>query len=546
MSLGRLMATLADIRRRLAAGVFTDTDRVTQGIVLPVLHDLGWPVFDPAVVIPQYAIGDRVVDYALLGSQSSPAVILQIEEKRPLLGDGARLLPELRPERVTMLVVTNGPEWELFLTGGRPGGQAELFHAADLRNGGVEELATDLLGYLGQGVVRSGDAARRAARNRKEAQKRRRALEAIPTVWNDLVSEGNERLLILLASRVEQRCEVRPDRDDLLRFLRSLVRKTEDGSTPGTTPVEIEIEEVAPPEPAAAPKIEERPPPPAPVATPTDTPMEASTPPETGEVPPPAHDESSGERALRREIQSIGMACFVKYFTRTGEPDIEDRMCSTEGFTRDSCRRRLYGIRRIQMAGFGEQALRIVVASAARRRTRDAATALLTGNRPGSRPERPVPAEERRSAPLAPDRTRLRPLGPNRPVPASTPAPTPVATVSRPGRRGSRSSWEMDGVRHECPRQWEVVLEVFAELQRRDRSFLPTFARRYGAAKRPVVLQDRWAAYPNRPDLRNHLAPLPDGWWLAHHSNREMKEQWLKLAGEVAGLRWGRDLIVEL
>lgn len=538
MSLGRLMETLTDIRRRLAAGVFTDTDRVTQGIVLPVLHDLGWPVFDPAVVIPQYAIGDRVVDYALLGSQSSPAVILQIEEKRPLLGDGARLLPELRPERVTMLVVTNGPEWELFLTGGRPGGQAELFHAADLRNGGVEELATDLLGYLGQGVVRTGDATRRAARNRKEAQKRRRALEAIPTVWNELVSEGNERLLILLASRVEQRCEVRPDRDDLLRFLRSLARKTEDGSTPGTTPVEIEIEEVAPPEAVAAPKIEERPPPPAPVETPSDSPVETNMPPEREDIESPDDDnESFGDRALRRELQSIGMACFVKYFTRAAEPDIEDR-----SFTRDSCRRRLYGIRRIQMAGFGERALQIIVASAARRRTRDAATALLTGNRPRSGPERPVAAEERRRAPLPPDRTRLRPPGPTRPSAAGTPADT----ARRQGRRTARSSWEMDGVRHECPRQWEVVLEVFAELQRRDRSFLPTFARRYGAAKRPVVLQDRWAAYPNRPDLRNHLAPLPDGWWLAHHSNREMKEQWLKLAGEVAGLRWGRDLIVEL
>lgn len=104
----------------------------------------------------------------------------------------------------------------------------------------------------------------------------------------------------------------------------------------------------------------------------------------------------------------------------------------------------------------------------------------------------------------------------------------------------------MDGVRHECPRQWEVVLEVFAELQRRDRRFLPDFARRYGADKRPIVLRDRRAAYPFSPGLRNHLAPLPDGWWLAHHSNREMKEQWLKLACEVAGLRWGRDLIVEL
>lgn len=540
MSLGRLMATLADIRQRLAAGVFTDTDRVTQGIVMPVLHDLGWPVFDPAVVVPAYAVGDRVVDYALLGAQSAPAVILQIEEQRPLLGDGARLLPRVQPERVTILAVTNGPEWELFLTGARLAERPELFHAVDLRNGGIEEVATDLLGYLGCGVVRSGEAGRRAARNRKEAQKRRRALEAIPTAWNELVNEGSERLLILLASRVEQLCEVRPQPEDLLRFLRSLVRKREDGAPPGTPPMEIEVEEAAPPETPTAPETEERAP--APVEMPTDNPGETRTPSETDEIEPGDDDTTPGEQALRREIQSIGMACFVKYFTRAEEPDIVDRMCSTEGFTRYSCQRLLDGIRRIRTAGFGERALQIVVASAARRRTRDAADALLTGNRRRSGPQRPIPAEERGPGPLPPDRTRPRLPSSNRPFRD----PTTAAAARPTGRRGSRSSWVLDGVRHECPRQWEVVLEVFAELQRRDRSFLPDFARRYGAGKRPIVLRDRRAAYPFSPGLRNHLVPLPDGWWLAHHSNRQMKEQWLKLACEVAGLRWGRDLIVEL
>lgn len=542
MSLERLMVSLADIRRRLDAGVFTDTDRVTQGIVMPVLNDLGWPVFDPAIVVPGYAIGDRVVDYALLGSQSSPAVILQVEEKRPLLGEGSRVLPRLHLDRVAMIAVTNGPEWELYLTGGRLTERAELFHAVDLRKGGIEEVATGLLHYLGCGVVRSGDAARRAAQNRKEAQRRRRAAAAIPTAWNELVSEGSERLLILLASRVEQLCEVRPERDDLLRFLRSLAKKREDGESPEPPPMEIEVEEIAPPEGAEAPKIEERPRPPAPIRTPVETPIEVKALSETKEAESRDDDASFDERALRRQIQSIGMACFVKYFTRTEEPDIVDRMCSTEGFSWDSCRSRINGIRRIQRAGLGETALKIVEASAARQRTRDGATALLTGRRPRSEPERPVPSSTGSRATVTPGRTRPPPEPRNR----SFPSRTPADTGSRRGPRGSRGSWEMDGVRHECSPQWKVVLEVFTELQRRDSNFLPTFAERFGYDKRPVVVRDPEAAYPDSPTLRSQLVPLPDGWWLAHHSNRDMKEQWLRLACEVAGLRWGRDLIVEL
>lgn len=542
MSQERLMVSLADIRRRLDAGVFTDTDRVTQGIVMPVLNDLGWPVFDPAVVVPGYAIGDRVVDYALLGSQSSPAVILQIEEKRPLLGEGSRVLPRLHLDRVAMIAVTNGPEWELYLTGGRLTERAELFHAVDLRKGGVEEVATGLLQYLGCGVVRSGDAARRAAQNRKEAQRRRRAVAAIPTAWNELVSEGSERLLVLLASRVEQLSEVRPERDDLLRFLRSLVRKREGGETPETAPVDIEVEVIAPPEGAEAPKIEDRPRPSAPIRTPVETPIEVKALSETKEVESRNDDAAFDERALRRQIQSIGMACFVKYFTRTEEPDIVDRMCSTEGFTWNSCRSQINGIRRIQRAGLGEMALKIIEASAARQRTRDGATALLTGRRPRSGPERPVPSATGSRATVTPGRTRPPPEPRNRPFPSRTPADT----GSRRGRGGSRSSWEMDGERHECSPQWKVVLEVFTALQRRNSNFLPNFAERFGYDKRPVVVRDPEAAYPDSPTLRNQLVALPDGWWLAHHSNREMKEQWLRLACEVAGLRWGRDLIVEL
>lgn len=542
MSLERLMVTLADIRRRLDAGVFTDTDRVAQGIVMPVLNDLGWPVFDPAVVVPGYAIGDRVVDYALLGAQSSPAVIIQIEEKRPLLGDGSRVLPRLHLDRVAMIAVTNGPEWELYLTGGRLTERAELFHAVDLRKGGVEEVADGLLQYLGYGVVRSGDAARRAAQNRKEAQQRRRAVAAIPTAWNELVSEGSERLLILLASRVEQLCDVRPERDDLLRFLRSLARKREDGEPPQTTPMEIEVEEVARPEGAEAPKVEDRPPSPVPVETPVDTRTDVVRDLETGEAESRDYETLTEERPLPRQIRSIGMACFVKYYTRTEEPDIVDRMCATEGFTWHSCRSRIAGIRRILRRGLGENALRIIVASSARQRTRDAAAVLLKGRRLRSGSERPGPSATESHAAVTQARTRPLPEPPNRRFPGQR----PNDTASRPGRRGSPSSWEMDGVRHECSRQWEVVLEVFTELQRRDRHFLPNFARRFGVHRRPVVVRDRNAAYPDSPTLRNRLVALPDGWWLAHHSDRETKEQWLRLACEVASLRWGRDLIVEL
>ena len=52
---------------------------VSTGAVLPMLKGLGWPVFEPSVVYPQYPVEGRWVDYALCNPTGKPLVLLEVK-----------------------------------------------------------------------------------------------------------------------------------------------------------------------------------------------------------------------------------------------------------------------------------------------------------------------------------------------------------------------------------------------------------------------------------------------------------------------------------
>ena len=58
----------------LRRGAFISEAAVSQGLLLPALHELGWPVFDTSVVTPEYSVEGRRVNYALCHPANRPAV----------------------------------------------------------------------------------------------------------------------------------------------------------------------------------------------------------------------------------------------------------------------------------------------------------------------------------------------------------------------------------------------------------------------------------------------------------------------------------------
>ncbi len=64
---------LTDIIARLRQGRFPNEQAISQGIVLRVLQELGWDIYDTTAVWPEFQTGEGRADFALCHPPSKPA-----------------------------------------------------------------------------------------------------------------------------------------------------------------------------------------------------------------------------------------------------------------------------------------------------------------------------------------------------------------------------------------------------------------------------------------------------------------------------------------
>jgi len=93
----------------------------------------------------------------------------------------------------------------------------------------------------------------------------------------------------------------------------------------------------------------------------------------------------------------------------------------------------------------------------------------------------------------------------------------------------------------------EAMVIVLRELAKADSSFLERCSQHPDAQghKRRYIARTPEELYPDREDLREMREALPGGWLVATNLNNVIKKTIIKLAAEVAGLKFGNDVIVE-
>jgi len=93
----------------------------------------------------------------------------------------------------------------------------------------------------------------------------------------------------------------------------------------------------------------------------------------------------------------------------------------------------------------------------------------------------------------------------------------------------------------------DAMVIVLRELARNDPSFLERCSRHPDAQgrKRRYIARTPEELYPDREDLRDLRESLPGGWLVATNLNNVLKKAIVRLATEVAGLTFGKDVVVE-
>lgn len=216
---------LDDIRNDLRRGAFANEASVSQGIVLRLLHALGWP-YNTQVVTPEYSVEGRRVDFALCNPPLKPLVFIEVKQVGQIKGAERQLFEYAFHTGVPIAILTDGREWHFFQPGGQGDYKERRVYKLDLIETDNKESLGRLNRYLNYELIRTSEAIRAIEEDYRAISKQRHIQTSLPEAWIKLVEEADELLIGVVAKKTESLCGYTPTAEQVLDFLKNLNRDT--------------------------------------------------------------------------------------------------------------------------------------------------------------------------------------------------------------------------------------------------------------------------------------------------------------------------------
>ena len=223
----QLAEVIERVQTDLRRGRLRNEAAVSQGVVLQILQALGWPVFETAVVAPEYTVEGKRVDYALCHPADKPLVFLEAKRTGSTEEGADRQLFEYAfHQGVRMAVLTNGQEWHFYLPAEHGSYADRRVYKLDLLERDGSESANRLRRYLGYGAVCSGEALEAACSDHTGVVRQREIAKYMPRAWERLLQEPDEGLVQRLVEKTEDISGHQPNHDECADFLAGLSQST--------------------------------------------------------------------------------------------------------------------------------------------------------------------------------------------------------------------------------------------------------------------------------------------------------------------------------
>ncbi len=215
-----LIAAIVDVRDKLRRGAYSNEDQVSRGVVMRLLQQLGWDVYDPIRVSAEFRIGSRKVDYALLHDPFGAVVLIEVKDVGKASTSGEdQLFDYCLKQGVPVAVLTDGRTWNFYWPAGRGNYAQRRFAVSDLVDHEASECASVLNRYLAFNAVTSGQFEEAARHDYAAYQQQIVAKQQFAPVWHALIREADPRVVRLFADEVERCCGIRPDEERVRSFL---------------------------------------------------------------------------------------------------------------------------------------------------------------------------------------------------------------------------------------------------------------------------------------------------------------------------------------
>jgi hypothetical protein len=222
-----LSLQITEIRKQLQNGRFSNEAAVCQGVLLPILNSLGWPVFDTTIVFPQFPLENRRVDYALCGSSARPCAFVEVKGVGKAEGADRQLFEYAFHKGVPFAILTDGREWHFYLPAEEGEYQERRVYKLDIIERDSEDAAKYFERYLKYQRVLSGEALKAARSDYQDVSRSIKIATTMPIAWARLLQERDEVLLELFAEKVEDLCGFKPELHACNDFIGGLSAKAQ-------------------------------------------------------------------------------------------------------------------------------------------------------------------------------------------------------------------------------------------------------------------------------------------------------------------------------
>ena len=212
----------SDLSRK---GVFANEASVSQGIVLRLLHALGWPRYNTQVIIPEYPVEGGRVDFALCHPLLEPLVFIEVKQVGQIGGAERQLFEYAFHKGVPIVILTDGREWHFFQPSGQGDYRERRVYRLNLIEKDSKESAARLNRYLNYESIRTDEAIRAIEEDYRNISRQRQIETRLPEAWSKLVEEADELLIEIVADKVESLHRYKPTVKQVLNFLKSLKRE---------------------------------------------------------------------------------------------------------------------------------------------------------------------------------------------------------------------------------------------------------------------------------------------------------------------------------
>ena len=214
-----LKDVIKSIQIDLKKGRFANDEAIKQDAIIPILNSLGWPVFDPEVIWPQYSIGGERVDYALCHPKRKPVIFIEAKQVERDEGADRQLFEHVSHSGVPMVIFTDGQKWRFYLPAERGHYEERCVYKLDILERCIEESVELLTRYLSFQRVCSGESLDCASKNYKDVVCIREINDTLPQAWRRLIEDHDDLLIELIADKVADMCGYKPDTDSVSKFL---------------------------------------------------------------------------------------------------------------------------------------------------------------------------------------------------------------------------------------------------------------------------------------------------------------------------------------